>query len=150
VDFSFSRGSMRGKWEMVSATRDEGCATIGSHTPEYEHSRSGATYERGEQSSHYKEFLFSFLDRFMLRDDRAGMDFFASSERGKWELFWFFSWLDIIVLSYYLYMQEETLTFEEIQELRARREHGEYVPSEVMEAYFTIKSFLETKDVTKV
>lgn len=47
-------------------------------------------------------------------------------------------------------MQEETLAFEEIQELRARREHGEYVPSEVMEAYFTIKSFLETKDVTKV
>lgn len=47
-------------------------------------------------------------------------------------------------------MQTETLTFEEIQELRARRDHGEYVPSEVMEAYFTIKSFLETKDVTKV
>ena len=47
-------------------------------------------------------------------------------------------------------MQEETLTFEEIQELRARREHGEYVPSEVMEAYFTMKSFLETKNVTTV
>ncbi len=47
-------------------------------------------------------------------------------------------------------MQEETLTFEEIQELRFRRENGEYVPAEVMEAYFTIKSFLETKDVTKV
>lgn len=47
-------------------------------------------------------------------------------------------------------MQEETLTFEEINELKARREHGEYVPSEVMEAYFTIKNFLETKDVTKV
>ena len=45
-------------------------------------------------------------------------------------------------------MQEETLTFEEIQELKARREYGHYVPSEVVEAYFTIKSFLETKDAT--
>jgi hypothetical protein len=51
---------------------------------------------------------------------------------------------------YTMSMQEETLTFEEIQELRSRRESGEYVPAEVMEAYFTIKSFLETKDVAKV
>ena len=47
-------------------------------------------------------------------------------------------------------METETLTFEEIQKLRARREHGEYVPAEVMEAYLTIKGFLETHDTTKV
>ncbi|MBP9779037.1 hypothetical protein KBD33_00270 [Candidatus Gracilibacteria bacterium] len=47
-------------------------------------------------------------------------------------------------------MQEETLTFEEVQELRSRKETGEYVPAEVMEAYFTIKNFLETKDATKI
>lgn len=47
-------------------------------------------------------------------------------------------------------MQEEILTFEEIQELRAREADGVYVPSEVMEAYFTIKNFLETTDIAKV
>jgi hypothetical protein len=60
--------------------------------------------------------------------------------------------IDLIswISGYNSFMQEETLTFEEIQELRSRRESGEYVPAEVMEAYFTIKSFLETKDVAKV
>ncbi len=47
-------------------------------------------------------------------------------------------------------MQEETLTFEEIQELRARRQRAEYVPQEIMEAYLTIKEFLETNATTKV
>ncbi len=47
-------------------------------------------------------------------------------------------------------MQEETLTFEEIQELRAREADGIFVPHDVMKAYFTIRSFLETKDVTKI
>ncbi len=54
------------------------------------------------------------------------------------------------IFGYTILMQEETLTFEEIQELRSRRESGEYVPAEVMEAYFTMKAFLESKDVAKV
>ncbi len=47
-------------------------------------------------------------------------------------------------------MQEETLTFEEIQELRAREADGVFVPHDVMKAYYTIKHFLEEKDVAKV
>ena len=47
-------------------------------------------------------------------------------------------------------MQEETLTFEEIQELRAREADWVYVPHDVMKAYFTIQHFLNTKDVTKI
>ena len=47
-------------------------------------------------------------------------------------------------------MQEETLTFEEIQELRAREAEGVFVPHNVMKAYFTMKTFLENENVTKV
>ncbi len=47
-------------------------------------------------------------------------------------------------------MQEETLTFEEIQELRAREADGVYIPHDVMKAYYTIQNFLNTKDVTQV
>ncbi len=47
-------------------------------------------------------------------------------------------------------MQEENLTFEEIQELREREADGVFVPHEVMKAYYTMRQFLETKDVTKV
>jgi hypothetical protein len=39
-------------------------------------------------------------------------------------------------------MQEEKLTFEEIQLLREREANGQYVPAEVVEAYFAMKEFL--------
>ena len=39
-------------------------------------------------------------------------------------------------------MQEETLTFEEIELLRKREANGQYVPAEVVEAYFAMKEFL--------
>lgn len=47
-------------------------------------------------------------------------------------------------------MQEETLTFEEVEELKAREAEGIFVPHDVMKAYFTMKNFLETKDAAKV
>ena len=47
-------------------------------------------------------------------------------------------------------MQEENLTFEEIQELLAREADGVFVPHDVMKAYFTMRNFLETKDVAKI
>jgi hypothetical protein len=50
----------------------------------------------------------------------------------------------------FFYMQEETLTFEEIEELKAREAEGVFVPHDVMKAYFTIKNFLEAKDVTNI
>ena len=47
-------------------------------------------------------------------------------------------------------METETLTFEEIQELRAREAEWAYVPHDVMKAYFTMKHFIEAKDVAQV
>ncbi len=49
-------------------------------------------------------------------------------------------------------MQEETLTFEEIELLKARRNSWHYVPAEVVEAYFTMKAFLheETHETAKI
>ncbi len=40
-------------------------------------------------------------------------------------------------------METETLTFEEIALLKSRHNSWHYVPSEVVEAYFTMKEFLE-------
>ncbi len=47
-------------------------------------------------------------------------------------------------------MQEETLTFEEIQLLTERKTDPVYVPHEVMKAYFTMQHFLDDQHVAKV